>query len=311
MKRLGLVGVGAWGQRYKKTIEGRGDCRIAAVARRSIRDESIAPGATVCDDWQALVQMAVRRDLDGVIVATTPENQLEIAVACATQGVPLIVEKPLGLSQADVERVRSSLIDGRARAPFLVDYVHLWSPAYRDLRRLVDEAGGPPAIVGIEMEGCNRGPLRSFSSLYDYGPHDVSMALELVGGDAAFRLIDAASTRSDSAGHCLYEVQLELGRVPVHMRVGNGATAKSRRVAVTVGKGRQLVYDDTRQHPFKLCDGDAPVPVAPTPPLDAVLAAFLEMIDIWKRGAWVPEGRALALSARVNEILDSIAAKVR
>jgi predicted dehydrogenase len=309
MKRLGLIGVGAWGRRYIDTINRRTDCCITAVARASARTEGVPAGAMLCESWQSLVRRASLGELDGVIAATTPEHQAEVGLACASASVPLLVEKPLGLSLADVERVRKRFDESERPPPLLVDYVHLWAAAYRGLKQRVTEARGVSGIVGITTEGFNWGPLRSWSSLYDYGPHDLAMSLDLLGMNAAFSLCEARCNPSPTAGFELYDVRFELGGVPVHMRVGNGGVTKARRFAVTVPGSREVIYDDTRPHPLKLVDGDASVPVAEGGPLDVVLATFLQMIGLWTSGQ-LPRGAAgagLALSARVNEILDAIA----
>src|SRR5262249_53697671 len=149
------------------------------------------PEAAHCVSWQALVAQAAAGELDGVVAATSPLHQAEVAAACAAQRVPLLVEKPLGLSRADVERVRSAFENAPRKAPLIVDYIHLWSPAFGKLQQLVYDAGGPSDVVAIETAGFKRGPLRDFSSLYDYGSHDVAMALRLLGVDAEFRLRDA------------------------------------------------------------------------------------------------------------------------
>jgi predicted dehydrogenase len=312
MKRLGLIGVGAWGRRYIDRIRGRADCCVAAVARASARTDAVIDGAT-CESWQSLVRRAASGELDGVIAATTPQHQAEIGAACATAGVPLLVEKPLGLSLADVERVRVRFDESKSKAPLIVDYIHLWAAAYAGLKLRVADAGGTSGLEGISSLGFNRGPLRSWSSLYDYGPHDLAMSLDLLGPDTAFRLLDARRIPSDTAGAELFDARFELGGVPVHMCVGNGGATKARRFAASMAGGRELIYDDTRPHPFKLVDGSTPVPVAEGGPLDAVLSSFLQMIDSWIAGELAPgqAGASLVLSARINGILDEISSALR
>lgn len=310
MRRLGLIGVGAWGRRYIDTIRGRTDCCIAAFTRASARTEEGIEGATPIESWQMLVAAAAAGDLDGVIAATTPQHQAEVGLTCASLGVALLVEKPLGLSRADVERVRARHDQSEPKAPLLVDYIHLSAPAYAGLKQRVADVGGAGSIVGVSTEGYNSGPLRSWSSLYDYGPHDLSMTLGLLGTDASFSLRDARRMPASRAGCELFDVRFEMAGVPVHMRVGNDGATKARRFAVSMSGERDVVYDDTQPHPLKLVDGGEPVQVDEGSPLDAVVARFLEMIELWRAGQLSSEaaGASLALSARVNGILDEIAA---
>lgn len=308
--KLGLIGVGAWGRRYADRIAARSDCRIAAVARASSAHSDAVPGAAQCESWQALVAQAAAGELDGVIAATSPVHQAEVAAACAGQGVPLLVEKPLGLSRADVQRVQSAFEAAPRKAPLIVDYIHLWSAAFRRLQQLVSEAGGPGSVVAIETAGFKHGPVRDYSSLYDYGPHDVAMALMLLGVDAEFRL-DEVDRRRAADGCELYVARFDLGGVPARMTVGNGGDHKSRRFDVELRGGRTIAYDDTREHPLKLVEGGAPIEIKAGGPLDAVIGDFVGQLAHWDAAHWV-EDRArkiLHLSARVNAILDEIAAR--
>jgi len=308
MKRLGLVGVGAWGRRLIDTIGARSDCRVAAFARSSTRADVVIAGARACADWRVLLRHAAQGELDAIVAATTPLHQAELAAECAAAGVPLLVEKPLGFTAADVARVRERFEQSSRKAPLVVDYIHLWAPAYLALKERVAAAGGQRSVAEINAAGFKFGPMRGWSSLYDYAPHDLAMSLDLLGTDAPFHLTDARCTPSDAVGHELYDVRFELAGIPVHFRVGNGATTRARRFAVTFHGGRELVYDDTVPHPSKLVDGGAAVPIDEGLPLDAVLAAFMAMLEQWAAGRLRADDLAasLALSARVNAALDEI-----
>jgi len=308
MKRLGLVGVGAWGRRYIDTIGRRTDCSIAAYARATRTRLEGIPGASACDDWRSLVELAARAHLDGVIAATTPAHQLEVTSACIAAGVPLLVEKPLGLSRPAVEDLRARFAASQQKAPVVVDYVHLWAPAFVELKRRV--SGRTSEIRDIRAEGFNQGPLRSWSSLYDYGPHDVSMCLDVLGEEAAFVLHRAERIGSSTPGIELFDARFELGGVPVHLRVGNGGATRARKFAVALADDREIIYDDTRPPAGKLTDGGTPVAIDEGRALDVVLTSFLASVTLWREGR-LPEhvaGASLGFSANVNGILDAIAA---
>jgi predicted dehydrogenase len=292
---LGLVGPGAWGRRYLETIARRQDCRVVAVARAS---DQTGGG------WQGLVSRARRGELDGLIVATTPQNQAEVVEAAAGE-VPVLVEKPLGLS-AQVPAALLAMLRSVARpAPVIVDFIHLWAPAYGALKAL---ASGP--LTAIASEGCSRGPYRPWSSLHDYGPHDAALCLDLAGPVKSFRVRSVRRLPGPDGQGELFQVELQLGELPVAITTGNGASSKRRRLTVTLAAGRTLVYDDLQEHPFKLRDGEREVPVSRTTPLDAVLTAFLEQIAAWKATCLDPGAAVatVALAARAAVVLDAIAA---
>jgi predicted dehydrogenase len=307
--RLGLVGVGAWGRRYVDTISRRADCRIVAFARGSSGRDFALPGAIQHDSWQVLLERAQQGDLDGVIVAATPTLQADVGVAALSAGVPSLIEKPLGLSAGAVERVRDALRSAMRKPPIVVNHVHLWAPAYRQLQALVRQ-GGVARVSSIESEGYSKGPFRGWSSLYDYGPHDIAMCLGLMGVDAPFVLEEVCARPPAEPQGTLLQARFKLGSAKSTIRVGNGGATKCRRFTATLSDGRTLVYDDLQPHPGKLLDSGRPVPVAPEMPLDQVLGDFLSQITLWMAGRFGGEQAAasLELSARVSSILDEIAA---
>ena len=307
MKRLGLVGVGAWGRRYADTVSRRTDCRIAAIARASSKSDYSLPGAERLESWEALLQAAARGALDGIIVATTAENQAVIAAEAAELGVPALVEKPLGNTRKAAEKVLARYRESDRRPPIVVDYIHLFAPAYRELKARLPDAR---SISTIEAAGYNRGPFRSSSSLHDYAPHDLAMCFDSMGIDAPWRLRDARATPGPEGIGEIFDLTLEIGGTRVDMRVGNGAAEKRRRFAVTLQNGRRLVYDDGRPHPDKLSDDGISVPVTATPPLDVLLTYFLERIAQWQAGrAPVDEDSAwLVMSVTIAGVLDRVVA---
>jgi len=191
----------------------------------------------------------------------------------------------------------------------LVDFVHLLSPAYLELKKRVQAAGGAGEVTSVVSAGCGSGPFRTWSSLRDYGAHDVSLCLDLLGATSALRDVEAKRVPSELDRGELFEVVCNVERARVSMRLGSGARTKARRFEVTLRSGRRLVYDDTVAHPSKLTDGGEPVEVAGTLPLDAVLNVFMSSVDAWQRKSWAGgETLAqLAFAGRVLAGLDTIA----
>lgn len=319
--RLALVGVGAWGQRYAQTIARRTDCVLAGYAR------SRAEGPDV--DWPGLGSPPRFADaeaifaaasgpspsLDGVIVATEPRSQAFLALEAAESGVPLLVEKPLGLTADDAERVVAARGRASRRSVLLVNFIHLWSPAYLTLKAEVREACRQSArVAAIETEGSQRGPFRSFSTLADYAPHDLALCFDLVGLEVPWTL-DAVSSFPGPPGQppertgLLVEAQLNLGGVAVRLRCGNGGESKIRRFVVKLDDGRSWTYDDTLPLATKLMANGRPVPLSAALPLEEVLRDFLCGI----RAVCGPRPVAndnLALAVRVGQAVDAMSARL-
>lgn len=157
--RLAVCGRGAWGRIYAETIEALPELALVGSAGR--------------DDWRELI---VRPDVDGVIVATSPISHTEISEAALRAGKPVLCEKPLALDVASATALREVVreTDGR----LLVAHTYLWHPGFEALAQAA--AVGRPRLI-LSNSG-NRGPVRAdVNALWDYGPHDVAMALALAG----------------------------------------------------------------------------------------------------------------------------------
>lgn len=159
MIRLGLIGAGKWGKNY-----------IDAVKEVGAEVKSVYGHDTTKNipHWHLFLQEVCR--YNGVIIATPPKPRCEIICELARCCIPMMVEKPLCLSLADAALICAAL---DPKVPFLVDYQHLFSPKYLSIRETL--AGITPKVF------CKaRGPeVRSYSQLWDYGPHFLAMAMGL------------------------------------------------------------------------------------------------------------------------------------
>jgi predicted dehydrogenase len=307
MMRLGLVGVGAWGNRYIATIARRTDCRLAAVARGSDQSTVSFTNTQQVTDWRALLDLTRCGQLDGIIVATQPEHQYEVAVAAVEAGVPILVEKPLGTRVQQIDRLLTLHKNASNPAPIVVDYIHLFAPAYAELKRRVQDASSKDAIVSIESTGCHLGPFRKWSPLHDWGVHDVALAVDLAGLEREVDVRLAQRVTAQEPGE-LFDVLLQVGEISAKLHFGSGSATKIRCLAVCLQSGRRLVYDDTRPGENKLTDAGIPVPVSPVPALDGALEFFIECLRFNSAGNILPKHVCadLRFSRRVMSVLDAI-----
>jgi len=250
MTRVALMGYGPWARNIHRAVDSLRDVELHSVFRR--RPELTPAGIRE----RVLVTSDLSEALDGAdaaIVATHPVSHRDIAIACILAGVPTMLEKPVALSLEDSEAVL--LASETSGVPLLVDTVHLFSQAFETLRDMT----AAWSSVEIVSEGGAPGPVRDYSALLDWGPHDVSMALSVL------RSSSSSSVRRvfSSAGE-LYEVCLESLRGRAVLRFGTGFTSKRRRFEVRCG-GRIAVYDDLA--PQKLTVDGRRIRLLPDEPL--------------------------------------------
>jgi predicted dehydrogenase len=267
--RLGLIGCGAWGWRYLPAALEAGGCAITHIARVSRAITEAWPfvrGAKRVHDWRLLLH----EPLDAFIVATPPSARVEIVCELLFQGRPVMVEKPMALGERDARVIE---ISARRSAPLLVNHIHLFAPAYEELR---DRALMWRGRIDAVARGGGAGPAREYSSLWDYGPHDVAMVLGLCGGEKR-RVVEA---HRPTSGSCAFEMRA--GRVSADVRVWSDAR-KQRSFDVVNEDGDRLVYDDLST--AKLRQNGVEVPVSSERPLTRSLRSFVEAVRTG-RGDW-------------------------
>lgn len=275
MIRLGLIGAGRWGRNYIRTIAALDGVRLTRLASRNPASrELVGPECTISADWRHVVESG---DLEGIIIATPPSLHAEMTIAAVAAGIPVLVEKPLTLGLAEAVTLREQVRTRKGRV--MVDHTHLFHPAFEELKRQVPALG---MIREIEAEAGNQGPYREdVPVLWDWGPHDVAMCLDLLGEPPR----EARGMREERAnrGTAVTEtIRLELefsSGARARIRISN-MMEKTRRFSVRCEAG-VLVYDDIARNKLMLHrDGrDGPINVSAEPPLSRVVEAFVAGIS--------------------------------
>lgn len=250
---LVLVGAGKWGQNYISTLS-QDDVNLTIANR---------------NNWKRLIDERP----NGVIVCTPPESHIEIASYSLQKDIPTMIEKPLALSMAEVQLL------SEFQAPILVNHIHLFSNAYQFLKKTVS----PYQIEKIVSLGFNKGPIRAYSSLWDYGCHDIAMILDL----AQEYPQDIAVSEIETKNGSLYNIKLKFSKFESESLIGNGGEKRVRKFKVDCN-GLRLSYNDTDR------------PIGYSPPLTNAIKVFKDSI-LGKSD----ERLGLDLALKVTKVLES------
>lgn len=291
--RLGLAGAGRWGRNYIRTIAELPELRLARVASGNAETaDLVPPGCAIVDHWQKLLEPAA---IDGLIISTPPASHAEIAQAAIGTGIPVLVEKPLALAAADARAVRDLAL--QKRVPVLVEHTHLFSPAFRALKNLVGRHGGAREI---RSEAGNHGPYRrDVSVLWDWGPHDVAMCLDLMQQapvSAACNVMESSPRDGGMAETVTVVLSFPSG-VAAEIRLSN-AKDRTRRFLVRCADGATVGYDDAAGQ--KLSLDSRPVPVASDLALTVAVREFAAAIH-----ASSADRSSVDLGVSVVEVLEA------
>ena len=94
-------------------------------------------GVAVCDDWRAAV---MNPGVEAVCLATTEKLRYPVIALTAECGKPVYVEKPLGLTLAEILKIQQVVHE--SRIPFCVGHNRRSSPAMIAARRIFREQTG-------------------------------------------------------------------------------------------------------------------------------------------------------------------------
>jgi predicted dehydrogenase len=171
MSRIGLVGCGAWGQNILRDLKVL-ECEVAVVARSvdSRRRASEAGADAVVDDAARL------GEVDGLVVATPTATHAQVVESLLDGGVPIFCEKPLC---PDAHQARA-LADAAGGRLFVMDKwrYHGGIEALAEVVR-ADELGTVHGLVSVREQWGS--PHRDVDSVWIHVPHDLSIALEVLG----------------------------------------------------------------------------------------------------------------------------------
>ncbi|HEX5402793.1 MAG TPA: Gfo/Idh/MocA family oxidoreductase [Pseudonocardiaceae bacterium] len=183
--RFGLVGAGPWATNvHAPGIVAHPDTELVAVwARRpdAARALADAHGAAVADDVAALIA-----DVDAVAFAVPPGVEADIAVRAAAAGRHLVLEKPIGGSVAEAERLADAV--GSAGVASLVLLTFRYAPEVVEWVTTARTAGGWAAGAGTWFgDALLSGPYshspwrHERGGLVDVGPHTIDLLEAALG----------------------------------------------------------------------------------------------------------------------------------
>jgi len=149
--RFGVVGIGRAGEVFLRAVARLRDATVIAVASRNAENASaFAKHWGVPYSYGELSAFMLQKDMDAVYIATPPDSHEMIALAAATQGKHVLVEKPMArtLEEAD------SIINACRRAGVVLAsvYPHRFLPAVAKVREAVVR-GSLGSLTAVACEG--------------------------------------------------------------------------------------------------------------------------------------------------------------
>lgn len=273
MIRLGLVGVGRWGKNFLSTAEKNKDVSISHICARTATTLNLVHGNYIkTTNYKELLDDGL---LDGVIIATPASTHFEIAQYFIQKKIPILLEKPAALNFEDT--VKLNHFSKQHNTPVIIGHEYLYNPAFRALQQRLSTFG---KVKYIRSQAGNWGPFRSdVNTLWDWGPHDVSMILALLN-----TLPIEVTGWTDGIEENIVYIKLKYPKsLNAFIQLTRSSKTKTRILEI-VGTSQYLMYDelaDRKLSHFFLKDYQNRITYpsyASTTPIEEEMKAFIHMI---------------------------------
>ena len=237
---MGVIGAGAWGKNHVRTVATLAEAELAGVCDADPKTrEKLArqyPAAHITGDVADLLGR-----VDAVVIASPAATHARVARQCIEAGKPCLVEKPFALSTSDAEAVAQAA--AKHDVPVLTGHLLVFHPAVERLRSLVQtgELGRIYYLYGLRV---NLGQVRADeNALWSFGPHDVSVALYLLG-ETPVRVAAHGKSYLQPKVEDVVFLTMEFGSgVLAHVQLSWLDPHKERKLTV-VGATKMVVFDD-------------------------------------------------------------------
>jgi predicted dehydrogenase len=185
--KLVVAGAGAFGREHLGGLAGIAGVEIAGVADiDAARARAVATqfGAA---HWETDAARLIERTRpDGLIVATPGPAHLALAVHALSRDIPVLVEKPVGMSAAEGAQLLEA--EGRSRGFVLPGHVSRFSAPHRRLREIV-RSGAIGEVLALKAQRYR--DAQHAVHFPDVDPvlmtmiHDIDLALWIAGRPVA------------------------------------------------------------------------------------------------------------------------------
>lgn len=239
---IGVLGLGYWGPNLARNFAALPGAEVTWLCDGSEaaldRQRSAHPSARTTGSFDELLGDP---ELDAVVIAAPVPQHAELAIAAIAAGKHVFIEKPIGATLAEAEQVAEAA--AASDRIVMVDHLLEYHPAVIKLRELIED-GELGDIRYVYSTRLNLGKLRTDeNALWSLGPHDVSVALALIGDEPDEIYAHGESYMNPGVEDVVFGYLRFPTGVAAHIHLSWLDPHKERRITV-VGSKRMATFDD-------------------------------------------------------------------
>jgi len=273
--KIGLVGIGIWGEKIHQELTGLG-----AETRVLENDPALKKkaGELKATWFTTDIDQFKKQTFHGIIIASPSSGHLALIKELSTIGVPMLVEKPLTTNLSDALEVRKL-----GHKQIFVGHIWKYHPGIILLREIAD-SGMLGEIKGAKSVRTNwTSPRKDTNSLWNLAIHDLTIAESILGF-----MPEPKAVTPEVHGKNIRGLIALLGTSPYyHFEVSNRYPDKKREVRVFGSQAVAILWDEKKDF-IEIFEGDDQSELKeqarrveffdPTPPLRLEIADFLNYL---------------------------------
>ncbi|SMD08756.1 Gfo/Idh/MocA family protein [Sporomusa malonica] len=244
MVRVGLVGCGAWGFNYIRTLCSIPEAKIEYIC--DIKEESLQKakkthsGIKYTTDYRELL---LDDQLDGIIIATSPHSHFTIAADFLSRNKAVLVEKPCTVSYHEADTLIR--LAEKNNTILMAGHLMEYHPAVLKMQEYISQ-GLLGRLRYILLERTSLGKNQNDVGVHwDLTVHDLSMVRCLVNRNPKWVSAHGVSYRQQN----IYDLVIVTMEFPDDLLVqfhANWITPIKKRQAVISGDQMTMVFDDVK-----------------------------------------------------------------
>lgn len=239
--RVAIIGYGYWGPNLARNFHHLAGAQLAYVVDQDPAARDRAARLYGCQTAAQIDDVLTDPALDAVVVATPARTHYDLAHRALDAGKHVLVEKPLTMDVSEGE-----LLVALARArnlTLMVGHVFEYNPAVAYIKQAID-SGELGDLYYLYSKRVNLGRVQSdVNALWSIAPHDISIALHLLGCLPEAVRCQGASCLNGLVEDVIFLTMFFPDNILCHVHASWLDPSKTREMTV-VGSQKMIVYDD-------------------------------------------------------------------
>ena len=183
MIKLALIGCGKWGKNYLKTVNEIEGCKLKWACdldyEKLNQAAAVYPQARFTENKADILNDS---EVQGVIIATTPESHYMLAKEAISKGKAVLVEKPVTINRKDSHDLIE--LATAQNTVLMAGHTLIYHPAVKRIKGLLEEKHIIDDLCYLNMSrtsSTSQAP--NVDVLYDLAVHDIYLSRHLIGMD--------------------------------------------------------------------------------------------------------------------------------